>query len=283
MAGTLALAKKDSKAARAAWERALQLDPNNVEALGGIAALYAADKNPAAGWARVNDRVKAAPNNPNLLLLAAKIRLILNDTPGAEEFLKRSLAADASNLSAYQLLGTIYVSQRRIDEARKQFAQMLLQEPTSVAVHTVMGLLAEAQKQTAVAITWYQKALLLDPRAAVAANNLAWILLTQDKDLSNAVRLAEVARGEKPEQAEFLDTLGWAYYKTGLITNAIESLQRAVQLNGKDPLYHYHLGLAYVQEGTDPKARAAIEQALKLNPKFEKAEEARKTLASLVY
>ena len=124
--------------------------------------------------------------------------------------MKRSLAADASNLSAYNLLGTIYVTQRRIEEARGQFAQMLLQEPTSVAVHTVMGLLAEAQKDTQGAIKWYQKALSLNPRAAVAANNLAWIQLTQNADLDSAVRLAEIARGEKPDQAEFHDTLGWA-------------------------------------------------------------------------
>jgi Tfp pilus assembly protein PilF len=283
MAGTLAMAKRDPKAAKTAWERALQLDPNNAEALGGLAALSMADNKPAEGWARVDARLKAAPNNPRLLLLGAKIRITQKDTRGAEALLKQSLAADASNLEAYNLLGWIYVTQHRIEEARGQFTQLLRQEPTSVPVHTMMGLLAEAQKDVPGAIQWYQKALTLNPRAAVAANNLAWIYVSRNTDLDAALRLAEIARGEMPNQAEFHDTLGWASYKKQLTTNAIESLKRAVQLDGRNALFQYHLGMAYVQEGTDPKARVALEAALKLSSNFDGADDARKTLASLVY
>jgi tetratricopeptide (TPR) repeat protein len=283
MAGTLALAKNNNKAARAAWDRALELDPNNAEALGGIAALYAAANQPGEAWRRVAQRLKVAPNNPSLLLLGAKIHIVQKDIAGAEDLLKKAVAADASNLDAYSLLGWIYVSQHRIEEARAQFTEMLRQEPTSVAVHTMLGLLSEAQKDVPGAVRWYQKALTLNPRAAVAANNLAWINVSRNTDLDGAMRLAEIARGELPNQAEFHDTLGWVCYKKQLTTNAIESLQRAVQLDSRNPLFRYHLGLAYVQEGTDPKARVVLEQALKLNPNFDGADDARKTLATLVY
>jgi tetratricopeptide (TPR) repeat protein len=283
MAGSLALKRNDSKLAKKAWDRALELDPNNADALGGIASLYAADNKKAEAWALVEGRLKAAPNDPGLLLLGAKIRIINKDTKGAEELLKRSLASDASSLEAYSLLGWIFVSEHRIDEAIAQFTEMLHQQPTSVGVHTMMGVLLEAKKDSPGAIAWYRKALQLNPRAAVAANNLAWIYVTQNTEVDAALRLAEIARGEMPNQAEFHDTLGWVYYKKQLTTNAIETLQRAVQLDSKNPMHHYHLGMAYVQEGTDPKARHELEEALKISAKFDGAETARQTLTSLVY
>jgi Flp pilus assembly protein TadD len=51
----------------------------------------------------------------------------------------------------------------------------------------------------------------------------------------------------------------------------------------KNPIYQFHIGLAYAQLGEDAKARRALEYALKVAPGFDGAPEAKKTLASLVY
>ena len=84
-----------------------------------------------------------------------------------------------------------------------------------------------------------------------------------------------------PNQHEIDDTLGWIYYKKGLTTLAIGSFQASVEKDAKNPLYHYHLGLAYAKNGEKDKARDSLKQALSLNPKFEGASEAQKTLATL--
>src|SRR5205085_9438251 len=110
MIGNLAFVKSDSTAARKAWDRALELDPNDVDALGGISSIYASANKPASAWTLVEARIKTAPNNPGLLRLGAKVRIINRDTKGAEDLLKRSLAADPSNLDSYGLLGRIYVA-----------------------------------------------------------------------------------------------------------------------------------------------------------------------------
>ena len=97
------------------------------------------------------------------------------------------------------------------------------------------------------------------------------------------MRLAEIARSAQPGQAEFHDTLGWIYYRKGMTSQAMETLQRAVQLAPKDPAKRLHLGLAYVKEGLDPKAREELQEALKLDPKMPQADVARQALAKLVY
>ena len=121
----------------------------------------------------------------------------------------------------------------------------------------------------------------IDPRAAVAANNLAWIYAQDGGNLDIALQLAQTAKSQLPDQPEFNDTLGWIYYKKDLATLAIPPLQQSVEKDPKNPVYHYHLGLAYAKSGDKGKAKSSLEQALKLKPDFEGAAEARKVLASL--
>ena len=54
-----------------------------------------------------------------------------------------------------------------------------------------------------------------------------------------------------------------------------------MQKSPNNPLFHYHLGLAYALAGDTAKARAALEQSLRINPSFEGAADAKQKLASL--
>ena len=48
-----------------------------------------------------------------------------------------------------------------------------------------------------------------------------------------------------------------------------------------NPTVRYHLGMAYYKNGNKELAKMELDAALKINQKFDEAEEARKTLASL--
>jgi hypothetical protein len=60
-------------------------------------------------------------------------------------------------LQAYGLLGQIFVRQKRIGDAKQEYAAVLKQRPRSVPAHTMLGLLAEAENDIPKAIEWYQK------------------------------------------------------------------------------------------------------------------------------
>jgi len=284
MVGTLALATNDVKGARAAWERALAIDSGNVDALGGMAALYAAAKKPAEGRALVEARLAKQPDRPGLLLLAGKVRMAAGDLKGAEQALKRLVEVDPQNLQAYAFLGQMYVRQKRIPDAKREYTAVIRQRPRSVPAHTMMGLLSEAEQDIPGAIEWYQKAVQMDWRqAAVAANNLAWLYASKDTHMDIALQLAESATGAMPTQAEFFDTLGWIYYKKQVSTLAIRNLKRAVELDPANPIHQYHLGMAYALEGQDKIARKTLQTALRLSTDFDGADEARRVIATLVY
>jgi Flp pilus assembly protein TadD len=48
-----------------------------------------------------------------------------------------------------------------------------------------------------------------------------------------------------------------------------------------DPVKHYFLGLAYLKNAQKVEARAALQQALDLDPKFAYAQQAKEALATL--
>jgi tetratricopeptide (TPR) repeat protein len=124
------------------------------------------------------------------------------------------------------------------------------------------------------AVKEYEQVLTINPRAGVAANNLAWIYAETGK-LDDAVRLATVAKEAMPDRPEPLDTLGWAYYKKGRYTHALSAFEQAVQRNAENAIYHYHLGLANLKAGEPARARAALQRALQLKSDFPGANDAR--------
>ena len=55
-----------------------------------------------------------------------------------------------------------------------------------------------------------------DPRAAVAANNLAWMYASRGEQLDRALQLAQAAKAELPDDAAVSDTLAYVYIKKQL-------------------------------------------------------------------
>ena len=133
------------------------------------------------------------------------------------------------------------------------------------------------------AIDHYDKAFESDPHSATAANNLAWVLAENDKNLDRALQLAQAAKAQLPNEPIVIDTLGWVYYKRGILPLATTTLEEAVQLDPNAALYSYHLGLVHAKAGEDAKARKALERAIQLDSKSAFAADAKKTLATLVY
>src|SRR6185295_12068911 len=92
----------------------------------------------------------------------------------AEDVMVKAIEAQPDRASNYGLLGAFYVGQNRLDDARRRFGSAIERDPSSVALKTVFAMLLDLQRKTAEAEQQYRSVLALDPRAPVAANNLAW-------------------------------------------------------------------------------------------------------------
>ena len=280
-AGMLATLKKDAAGARQAYSRALSANPRSYQALAGMLTAEMQDKQFGKARELIEKQLAKMPNDPNLLLMAAQTYDVLGDAFEMERALKKTVEADPQSLQAYTLLGKMYYQQGRLDLARRELEKYVETAPMSVPGNTMLGTILELQGKKDEAKKRYGKALQIDARAAVAANNLAWINANTDDNLDMALQLAQTAKAQLPSRHEIDDTLGWIYYKKGLSSMAVESLKTSTLKQPDNPLYNYHLALAYNQSGNKVEARKHLEKALSTKKTFEGAEEARKLLESL--
>ena len=231
----------------------------------------------------VTSALARTPNSPALLIMLAKIEFTANNVGKAEATLRKALECDPANPEPYGLLAQLYVQQGKLENAKHEFSEIARLQPRSIAAPTLLGVLCYATRDMAGARSWWEAALRVDPSAAAAANNLAWLYAESGTNLDAALELALTARGKMPDQPEINDTLGWVYYKKKMGRTATQYLGLSASKDETNPVYQFHLGMAYAQVGEDGKARRLLEKALSMNPNFEGSVEARKTLKTLIY
>ena len=192
--------------------------------------------------------------------------------------MRKAIEVDPDRLTAYNRLGTLYVRQGRLNEAIMNFREVAKRNPKSVAAATMIGVLLEAQGASKDAEQQYRQVLAIDSHAAVSANNLAWIYVSSDRQLDDALQLAQTAYQALPDDPDVNDTLGWILYKKKLAAKALPYLEKATAKHPNEPVAHFHLGMAYVEQGEWTKARTALQHAFQLKKDFDGAPEAQRAL-----
>ncbi len=275
--GWLALQSNELPAARKSFEDAARLAPDAYDPLVGLVTVDLAQRNVAAARARVAARQQRAPADLRLKILSARVALAAGQNAEAEQTLRNVVTADPSQLDAYDLLGRIAMANGQMDRALSEYRALADRSPAPAGALTLVAMIHEARGDRNGAQQQYERVVSLDPNAGVAANNLAWIY-AEDGRLEEALKLAMVAQAQlKRPEAE--DTLGWVYYRKGLLQHAIGAFERAASKSPNNPVYQYHLGLAQLKQGNDTEGRAALKRALALKSDFNGSEDARKALA----
>ena len=109
----------------------------------------------------------------------------------------------------------------------------------------------------------YENALKYDPDNDNAMNNYAYYLSNREKNLEYAKKLALKALKLKPDNASYLDTAGWIFYKLGDYEQAKEYIQKSVNTGQASAVVMEHLGDVYKKLGDPEKAKEWWKKALK--------------------
>jgi len=278
--GALQLVSKQSAAAYASYERALKLDPSDIDAATALVLLDYSGGKKSEAIARVQAMLSRRNRDEASLLLAARAYAGGGDLKQSEAAFLEALDRNSSRLSTYAQLGELYRRQNRLDDAVKQFERVLERDPKSVAASTMLGMLHEQRGDRTAAEREYKRTLSINARAPIAANNLAWLYVSSNRQLEEALQLAQVAHQELPEEPNVADTLGWIYVQKKLETLAIPQLESSVKQMPRNGMAHYHLGVAYLQAGNLDKAKESLQRSVSLGD-FEGAADARKALQSI--
>jgi tetratricopeptide (TPR) repeat protein len=154
-------------------------------------------------------------------------------------------------LRAYQCrmtLAYIYVVTKRSRMAEFELKRLQHSGFESVQLYTTLAYAAWLQKNYKNAVELYEKALDLDENNATAMNSLGFILADTDMDVLRGLRLCRKAVDKKPQNPAYLDSLGWAYFKSGELLEARTWLRRALELAPQEKEIRDHLRIV-VGEG----------------------------------
>ena len=106
-----------------------------------------------------------------------------------------------------------------------------------------------------------------DPAMVAASQNyLAYMWAEHGEKLEMALELVQKALTSDPDNAAFIDTLGWIYYMQGRYEEALGRLKAALDIFQDDSTIWEHLGDTYLKLGDPIAARKHWEKALDLAP-----------------
>jgi Tfp pilus assembly protein PilF/peroxiredoxin len=199
--GTLYMKRGPSAAARAAFERALELQPDNADASNSLGALLAQE----------------------------------GDVPGAITRFKAALAARPDFADALNNLGFALFQSGQAAEAYPLFEKALAARPGFPEALNNLGIFHGRQGDLEAAQRYFQQAVDARPGYSEAANNLALVLAARG-EAAAAVALLVKTLERAPEFEMTYVTLSRLYAQAGQRKEAVQVLERLLQRNPTHPL-----------------------------------------------
>jgi tetratricopeptide (TPR) repeat protein len=278
----IAASRNDRKTAFQLAEKAATLYPQKPQALTLYASL-------APGVITMQEAVRritgiCSRNDTAFChLIIARLLEASKDTSGALEQMNTAIRMEPDNASLYHVLAQFYTRNRMIGKAIDEYQAIVHKKPDDMRAALMLALLNQGQGNISDAKKVYTYILEKDPRHALAANNLAWILAQGDKqgDLDEALRLAQLAKDKYPEDPRIADTLGFVLLRKGLNENAAGQFQLALEKMPQEPSINYHMAMAMEAMKRTAEARKFVETALSSKHPFDERAEAQKLMARI--
>jgi tetratricopeptide (TPR) repeat protein len=93
-------------------------------------------------------------------------------------------------------------------------------------------------------------------------NGLGYLYADWNHRLDRAVVLIEQALAQDPHNGNYLDSLGWAFFRMGRLSESLMLLEEAVRISPQPEIFE-HLGQVYLRLGMVEAARSAWENGLR--------------------
>jgi len=134
-----------------------------------------------------------------------------------------------------------------------------------------LGAAYERNRQYETADKTFNKAIAMSPEYHNAMNYLGYMWADINRNLDEAAKHITMANELSPDNASYVDSLGWLYFRQGKFTEALAELQRAAELMKDEPdsTIHEHIGDTHQKLGQADEAKTQWEKSLGLLRKQE--------------
>lgn len=267
-----------------AYKQMMQLGgESQAQGAENVIEAYRDAHNWTAAMQAAADAAKAMPKEREVQLAYARQ---LADTGKIDEGLKVAETQVHGTPDDREVYFTIADIDRRAKRWKESAAALEKVEALStksddkVFLYYYRGSVAEQRKMYDEAEADFRKGLAIDPNNAAIQNDFGYMLAERGARLDEAITMLKKAVAYEPQKGEYLDSLGWAYFKQGQYALAEEYARKAAQRLGTDPTVLDHLGEIYAKNGKLQQAVAewqkSVEQyATSLPPEADPADVAK--------
>jgi tetratricopeptide (TPR) repeat protein len=190
----------------------------------------------------------------------------LKQFPSAIEHLQLATKLNPKQPESHIVLGLAYFQTEQYDLALQAFSEGLRYNPDNADLHFNAGTAYDKLNRFEEVVRSMETALKIDPHHADALNYLGYSYAERGVKIEEAISLTKQAVALRPTNGYYVDSLGWAFFKKGLLAEALTEIKRAAALVGDDPVIYEHLGEIYLKQQQMSEAREALLHSLELDP-----------------
>jgi tetratricopeptide (TPR) repeat protein len=279
--GNLYLAQKRMDQAVSSYEAALAKMPGAIEPLTGLSNVYVGQGRTQLAIDRVEKALKISPENFLAFALLGRLESANRQPEKAEAAFRKAVSLNPRIAGTHMELANYLGSRGDAAAAERAINDGLAALPGDRALSLRLADLYQVTARTDKAMAVYEDLIKRDGNDDLAANNLASLLLDFREDKASVERAKSlVQRFERSTNPAYLDTLGWAQFKTGDYDRAVASLQKAADKTPQVAIFQFHLGMALHRKGDVAMAKPHLQKAVDAKVQFPGIKEAQKILAA---
>jgi tetratricopeptide (TPR) repeat protein len=239
MLGRLQKAASHSVEAEKAFQKALDLDASNEDALTGLAMVYSDQGQNDKASVLLRRLADKSPNVRTLTALASVYEQI-KDYKGAAEAYRRALELNHDNTELQHAYAQALFESEDFDGALKNFEELLAEDGSDVLATLRISQIYRQKHDFAKAHEYAAKAVELDPNSLEARYNEAWLLESEGKINESIKYLKGILAGMPKKPASFgdranrvylLERLGLLYRNTDQTEAAVASFREIIELD----------------------------------------------------
>jgi len=212
-----------------------------------------------------NEAAKKLPDDKDIKLTLAQQMADSGKGDESVQLAKSVLKGGPEDRDSYIMLSQIYMRLKRWKDSEDALAQAekLAAHPEEKEyIRFLQGSIYERQKKYDQAEQAFRQVLQQDPSNSMALNYLGYMLADRNTHLEEALTLVKKALDLDPQNYNYIDSLGWVYFKLGNYDQAEENLRRAADKSPNDATIQDHLGELYARTNRFKLAAAHWEHAL---------------------
>jgi cellulose synthase operon protein C len=262
--GAVLLRKDDYHGAIAAFERAHQKTPSDMQPILAITKAHLSKKAFTDAKTFLEQLLMTQPKNYDIKLLLAQVYEMSGDKQKSIETLDSAIALEPKISRAYQQLAALHLRNKDTVAASSAIEKGLSALPESFDLNMALAEIHQNNQDYSSAVSIYKKLLNINPNAIVVLNNYISVVSDYESDKSKLEQAYQDAKPLKDSAVpQFLDTYGWISFRVGKNEEAIKQLSLAIEKAPEYAVFHYHLGKVYLAEQNKTEAKKSFEKALK--------------------